>query len=239
MKLKLKLAIILILGNFTFMGAYAQTRGSNQVNSSLNDTANVPKTYIDTVKVYKIHSMVVTASWYHPELGFFNDVFLPYCQVTDQFGPNYSIGANVSYTLPYEFRTRLGISYWKDKVEGTATSRINSLEIGFTRYKLGLLYTPYKLNVKNFQLYAGIDGQFFIIKHNINQNNTSEILKGSDYVYSPFAGLEYSKKHFIAGLEFAYNLGDYYQSFCECQGYTRQKVSIDGPEISLSLGYKF
>lgn len=113
------------------------------------------------------------------------------------------------------------------------------MEIGYIRYKLGLLYAPQKLSYKNFQLYAGIDGQFFMIRHKINQDNTSEILKGSDYVYSPFAGLEYSKKHFNAALEFAYNIGDYYQSFCECQGYTRQKVLVDGPEISLSLGYKF
>lgn len=76
-----KLAIILILFNFICMGTFAQT-GNKKADKSLNDTLQVFKTYNDTVKiyndtvkVYKLHRIMVTASWYHPELGFFKRCF--------------------------------------------------------------------------------------------------------------------------------------------------------------------
>lgn len=230
-KISMIILLLIVLSN----AAISQT---TELKAS-KDTLLTDTIVIDSTEPYKIYSFMITGSWYHPGLDFFNEVFLPYCQVPDQFGPNYSVGVNVAYTLPYAFRTRVGISYWKDKVEGTTTSRISSLEVGLMRYKLGLLYAPDKLSYKNFQLYGGLDGQFFIVKHKMNQNNVTENLKGSDYIYTPFAGLEYSRKHFISSLEFGYNFGAYYQSFCECLGYTRHKVSVDGPEISISVGYKF
>lgn len=206
---------------------------------SIANKKNVTFQVNDSITSYRITSVNITGSWYRPELDFFNDVFLPYFQVSDRFGWNYSIGGNVTFTLPKEFRGRLGVSYWKDKVTGTSTSSLKSLEIALTRYKLGLLYAPHRFSAGRFQPYIGIDGQFLMVRNKLVTEPNKPIQKGSDYVYSPFVGIEFVRKHFISSVEYSYNLGDYQQDICDCIGLTRQKVSIDGPEITLSIGYKF
>lgn len=244
---KLTCVVLLIFISSFAIHLKAQEKDSN---STLNRVTNtVPKQKADSLsdqnpdsvvnRDYRILSINITGSWYHPELDFFNEVFLPYFQVSDRFGGNYSFGGNITFTLPKEFRGRFGVSYWKDKVSGSETSKLTSLEIALTRYKLGLLYVPPKLSYRSFQPYIGIDGQFLMVRNSLVLEPNYPIQKGSDYVFAPLVGIEFVKKHFVSSLEYSYNFGNYRQDICDCIGLTRQNVSINGPEISFSIGYKF
>ena len=188
---------------------------------------------------YRIYSINLTSSWYHPEMDFFNATFLPYFQVTDRFGGNYTLGGNVTFSLPKQFRARFGVSFWKDEATGSKPSVLSSLQITFTRYRLGILYVPVKLSFGRFQPYAGIDGQFLMVRNNLVMEQNYPVLKGSSYTYAPFLGIEYNRDHFISSLEYSYNLGYYLQDICNCMGQVRNNVSVNGPELGVSVGYKF
>lgn len=247
MKKRIYTLVFLMLISVVAIHSFAQERTDKIRVNSKSDIITEQKSdsahsqYNDSVKScdYRILSVSLTSSWYRPELDFFNGVFLPASKVSDRFGWNYAIGGNITFSLPKEFRSRLGFSYWKDEVLGNESSALTSLQIALVRYKLGLLYAPSKISFGRFQPYLGVDGQFFMVRNKLAIEPNLPIQKGSDYAFAPLVGLEYVNKHFVSSLEYSYNFGNYMQDICDCMGLSRQNVSIDGPEISFSIGYKF
>ena len=60
-----------------------------------------------------------------------------------------------------------------------------------------------------------------------------------NYSFAPVIGLDCSFGHFVAGIEFMFNLGSYSQDVNDGIGLTEQKVFITRPEVAISGRYKF
>lgn len=189
-------------------------------------------------KKFGVHSVNFTPGWYQPSMDYWNDTYLPTLEVSDEFSGNVALGGNITFALPYNLRARVGASYWSDKAEGDESSTINSLQIGFTRFRLGALYSPIVL-FNGFHPYLGIEGQFYLIKNKLDNNAETTEQQGQDYSFALVLGIDHSFGHVNVGVEFMYNIGSYTQQVTDGIGIDRQKVSINGPEVAVSFGYRF
>lgn len=188
---------------------------------------------------FSVYSVNFVPGWYWPGMDYWNDIYLPSVGVSDQFEGNFSFGGNITFSLPEGFRARAGVSYWSDKTKGDGSSAINSLKISFTRFRLAAVYVPEVVLFKNYQTYLGIEGQFYVINNKLKEDLETADQEGQDYSFGPLVGIERSFGHFAVGAEFMYNLGSYKQDLSDGIGVIEKNVSITGPEISVSLGYKF
>jgi hypothetical protein len=188
---------------------------------------------------FGVYSVSLTPGWYQPKMDYWNDTYLPTLGVTETFDGNISYGGNITFSLPYNLRARVGAFYWSDKVTGNDSSTINSLQIGFTRFRVGALYAPVYASFSKFQPYIGIEGQFYLIKNRLDNGADTTLQQGQDYSLSPVIGIERPFGHVLVGLEFMYNIGSYTQEVSDGIGVTEQKVSIAGPEVAVSVGYRF
>lgn len=188
---------------------------------------------------FRIYSVSFTAGWYQPKMDYWNDTYLPTLGVTETFSGNIALGGNITVALPYDLRARVGVSYWNDKVKGNESSTISSLRIGFTRFNLGALYAPKVVSFNRFQPYIGVEGQFYMINNKLESGTEIARQQGQDYSLSPVIGIDRSFGHLVVGAEFMYNLGSYTQDVSDGIGVTEQKVSIKGPEIGITVGYRF
>lgn len=188
---------------------------------------------------FGVYSINFTAGFNKPSMEYWNSTFLPSQGVTDAFAGNLVLGGNITFALPYSLKARIGVSNWKDKVEGTSDSKLNSLEIGLTRFRLGALYAPQSISFSGFQPYVGLEGQFYMIKNNLDNGIITSQQQGQDYSLAPVIGIDRSFGQLIVGLEFMYNIGSYTQEINSSAGILEQKVSISGSELALSIGYKF
>ena len=188
---------------------------------------------------YGVSSVTLTPGWYQPSMDYWNDTYLPTLDVSEKFSGNIALGGNITFALPYNLRARVGSSYWNDKVEGNEGSTINSLQIGFARFRLGALYAPVAVSFSGFQPYIGIEGQFYLIKNKLDNGTETTTQQGQDYSFAPVIGIDRSFGHVAVGVEFMYNIGNYTQDVTDGIGISEQKVSIAGPEVALSVGYKF
>lgn len=187
---------------------------------------------------FAIHSVNFTAGYYSPELDYWNNIYLPSKGISETFGGNLAIGANITFLLPANLRTRVGASFWSSEVNGTAASTVDGLKIGLTRFSLGLLYAPKSIVIKGFQPYLGIEGQENLIKNTYDIKGTSITQQGHDISFAPVLGIDRSFGHFNCGLEVKYNVGNYIQEET-FQETVEHEVSLNGAELSLSIGYKF
>lgn len=187
---------------------------------------------------FAIHSVNITAGYYSPEMDYWNDSYLTSKGITETFGGNLAVGANITFLLPANFRTRVGASIWSGEVKGTSGSTVDGLKIGLTRFNIGLLYAPESIMLNGFQPYLGIEGQENLIKNTYDIDGTSITQQGHDISFAPVLGFDRSFGHFNCGLEAKYNLGNYTQEEAN-QGTVEHEVSISGAEFSLSIGYKF
>jgi hypothetical protein len=188
---------------------------------------------------FGVYSVSFFSGWYKPKMDYWNDTYLPEQGVTEDFSGNLFWGGNITFTLSDDFRARVGGSYWKDKVKGNENSTINSLEIAFTRFRVGAIYAPQNSIIFGFKPYVGAEAQFYIIKNKLNFGAEKTKQEGQDYAFVPLAGIERSFGHIIISGEFLYNLSSYTQDVNTGTSVNEQKISINGPEISVSVGYKF
>ena len=187
---------------------------------------------------FGVHSINFTPGRYMPAMDYWNDTYLPALGVTEAFSGNVTLGGNITFALPYNLRARVGASYWSDKVKGTENSTISSLQIGFTRFRLGAFYSPLVL-FNDFHPYLGIEGQFYLIKNKLDNGTESTEQQGQDYSFAPVIGIDRSFGHVNIGLEFLYNVGSYTQEVTDALSAIEQKVSINGMEVVVSVGYRF
>lgn len=188
---------------------------------------------------FGVYSVNFTTGWYNPSMDYWNDTYLPALDVSEEFSGNIIFGGNITFTLPYDLRARIGVSYWSEKVDGNENSTINSLRIGFTRFRLGAFYAPAIVSFYGIQPYLGIEGQFYLIKNKLDNGTETTEQDGQDYSFAPVIGIDRSFGHVNLGVEFMYNIGSYTQDVNDGISITKQKVSIDGPEVTISVGYKF
>ncbi|MCD4745891.1 MAG: hypothetical protein K8R58_06290 [Bacteroidales bacterium] len=188
---------------------------------------------------FSAHSVVVKIGWYYPALDNLNDNYLPELGYDNKFNGNYSIGGNIVFSLPANFRARAGVSYWSDKVINDNLYLFEKFKLSFTKFSLAAIY-----EVKKDKLllipYVGLQGSFFTITNKFTQNNSSSVQQGQDYSWAPLLGLEKTfANHFITGIEFLYQIGSYTQDVNIGIKTKKQKVLINGPELFFKLGYKF
>ena len=192
---------------------------------------------------FLIYSVNLTGGVYKPKLDYFNDIYLPSSGVDETFKSNIFYGGNLSFILNGEYRFRVGLSYWSNKVIGPDEG-LNEFKVGFTRMSLGALYAPEFIYFANgIQLYVGFEGYGYQIKNTVNMKSGSGVVtssdqNGHDLSFAPVIGIErVCGKSLVLGAEFSYMLGSYDQS--ENVVSQTQKVSINGPQVTLSVGYKF
>jgi hypothetical protein len=178
---------------------------------------------------FGVYSVTLTPGWYQPKMDYWNDTYLPTLGVSEELSGNISYGGNITFALPYNLRARVGASYWSDKVSGNENSTISSLQIGLTRFRLGALYSPVVL-FNGYHPYLGVEGQFYLIKNKLDNGTETTEQQGQDYSFAPVIGIDRSIGHVVVGVEFMYNDGI---------GVAEQKISIAGPEVAVSVGYKF
>jgi outer membrane protein W len=187
---------------------------------------------------FGVSSVNLIPGWYQPAMDYWNDIYLPTLDVTEKLSGNIALGGNITFALPYNLRARVGASYWSDKAEGNESSTINSLQIGFTRFRLGAFYNPIVL-FNDFHPYVGIEGQFYLIKNKLDNGTETTTQQGQDYSFAPVIGIDRAFGHVNVGVEFMYNLGSYIQEVSDGIGVSEQKVSINGTEVGVSVGYRF
>jgi hypothetical protein len=193
--------------------------------------------------VISVHSVNLTAGLYAPEMNFWNENYLPTAGSDDEFGPSMVFGGNITFGILSEFRARVGVSYWSDKVKGGAAG-FDELKISFTRFSLGAFYAPEFASFdQGIQLYVGFEAFYYDINNKLDMEPictmlTSQDMNGHDVSFAPVIGIDkVFGKHILIGAEFTYMIGEYTQAVMVAS--QTQKVSIAGPQLSLSVGYKF
>ena len=187
---------------------------------------------------FGIHSVNLTASFYQPQMDYWNDTYLPFVGITETFGGNLAFGGNITFSLPANLRVRTGVSVWSGEVIGTPTSKIGGLKIGLTRFNLGLFYAPEAVGFSGFQPYLGVEGQLYQIKNDFTAGDVTN-QQGSDISFAPVIGLDRTFGLVNCGLELKYNMGSYVQEVEMNTGIAENDVSINGPEVIVTIGYKF
>ncbi|TKG95361.1 hypothetical protein EYV94_07915 [Puteibacter caeruleilacunae] len=193
-------------------------------------------------KVITIHSVNLTAGVYSPKMDYFNDVYLPNAEATDDFGSSMVFGGNVTFNVLEDFRARVGISAWSNDVSRTASIGLQKVDVSFTRFSLGGFYAPEALSFGDgFQAYAGLEFFYYDINTDIdmmmdNNNATTAELSGNDVAIAPVIGLDkVFGDNILVGAEFALPIGKYEQE----DGAAKYDNKITGPQFTISVGYKF
>lgn len=189
--------------------------------------------------VITVHSVNLSGGLYSPEMDYWNDYYLPFAGSDDEFGSSMVYGGNITFGISSEYRIRLGLSYWSDKVKGDGAG-FDELEVAFTRFSVGALYAPEFFSFGGFQIYGGVEAYVYDINNELSLSSEtgSEEQNGHDYSFAPVVGLEsLVGDHFLIGAELSYMLGVYNQA--ENIESETNRVSISGPQLTLSLGYKF
>ena len=187
---------------------------------------------------FSVQSINLIGGLYAPKMDYLNDNYLPNNGCTEEFGAGMLLGGNITFGILSEFRARLGVSYWSDKVANGAD--FDELKVSFTRFSLGGLYAPKFASFGICQAYTGLEAYVYSIKNEfeLSSGSNSEDYTGDDYSFAPLLGLEaHVDSHFVIGAEFSYMLGSYTQ--LEGLDSNSNDVSIAGPQMTLSLGYKF
>jgi len=190
-----------------------------------------------------VHSVNMNAGLYSPKMDYWNDTYLPAFGSSVELGSNLVFGGNITFNVASQFRTRLAVSYWSDLVEEQGVG-FNELEVSFTRFSLGFFYVPYFASFgKGFQVYGGLEGFYYDINNRLEMRSaedvvTSEDHNGHDVSFAPVIGIDkVFGNHLLMGVEFSYMIGEYSQSVVvESQ---TNKVSIEGPQLTLLVGYRF
>ena len=115
--------------------------------------------------------------------------------------------------------------------------RFNSREYG-GRKKINKSFSFHSLIFAMNFFYLGLEVQENLIKNTSTIGNTSITQQGQSMSFAPVLGIDRSFGHFNCGLDLKYNLGNYNQEET-VQETVVHKVSINGAEVSLSIGYKF
>ncbi|MDE5417543.1 hypothetical protein L3049_05930 [Labilibaculum sp. DW002] len=189
-----------------------------------------------------VHSINLTGGLYAPEMDYWNDSYLPSSGNSDEFGSSLVFGGNINFIILPSIRARVGASYWSDKVSGSGAG-LSELKVSFTRFSFGGLYTPEFATFDGFQVYTGVELYLYDINNKVDMKSesgtiSSEDQNGHDYSFAPLLGIErLVSDHFLVGAEFSYMIGDYNQG--EIVESIKNKVSINGPQLTLSFGYKF
>jgi hypothetical protein len=155
-------------------------------------------------------------------------------------------GGNITFGISSEFRARVGVSYWSDKVKDHGPI-LELLEISFTRFSLGAFYAlEFASFDPGFQLYMGFEGFLYDINNTLDlrtpcDNLISQDMNGHDVSFAPVIGIDkVFGDHILIGAEFSYMIGEYTQDEqAESVEFIKNKVSIAGPQLTLSVGYKF
>lgn len=190
-----------------------------------------------------VHSVNLSFGIYAPKMDYFNDVFLPISGSNDKLGRNSIIGGNITFKPMPEVRARLSVSYWNDSAKREGIG-FNKLSVSFTRFSLGGFYAPeFAFWGNGFQFYMGAEAHYYDINNTLdmyldNDMYTSEKQNGYDLFLAPLIGLDkIIAQHFLLGVELTYVFGKYTQS--ETEETTTYEVAVDGPQLTISLGYKF
>ena len=186
-----------------------------------------------------IESISFFAGYYNPEMDFWNDAYLPSVGIEEKFRGNIILGGQLGLQIPYDLIVRAGMSYWKDNIKGNENSGLKKLEISFTNIKLGISYNPEKLIFSGFQPYAGIDFNYVFITNKTKSFIEESKQNGQTYLFSPLIGLNKSLSGVLIGVEISYDFGNYIQQINNNQSIEENKVSINGVEAILMIGYKF
>jgi len=188
---------------------------------------------------FGIHNVVLQLGYYSPSMDYWNDNYLPDLGIDEKFKGNLTYGGALDFRLPAHFRIRLAGSYWSYKVEVDEEIFFKSLKISFTRFSLGVIYAIAEDRIP-VTPYVGLNGTFFLINNKLDRGGDISEEYGQDYSFEPIVGLEGALfKHFLLGLEFQYHFGNYVQDVNSTIGIVEEKVTVNGPEIILKLGYKF
>ncbi len=188
---------------------------------------------------FKTYSVGISVGYYQPNMGYWNNTYLPLQNVSNDFQGNSIFSGYVNFVLPRGFRTRLGISYFKETVKDNENSSIKSLSIGLRRIGLAVLYAPEYISFIGIQPYMGGEGHFYNIKNKLDVRGITSEQQGQDYSFAPVVGIDRPFGHVNLGLEFMYNIGSYTQDVTDGIGVAKQKVSINGPELRMNIGYCF
>jgi len=201
------------------------------------------RSYHRRTKSTFVHSVNLTVGMYSPEMDYWNDTYLPREGSSDELGASLLFGGNITFNLSTELRARLGASYWSDDAEKSGVG-FKNLKVSFTRLSIGGFYAPKFASFGDgFQLYAGLEGYAYDINNTLDTQSaagesSSEDQNGHDISFAPVIGIDkIFGDNFIIGVEFGYMFGEYIQA--EIEESIRQKVSIAGPQMSFSIGYKF
>lgn len=223
----MKTKIILI----TFMFFVLAIMGYAQDNDDIS---------ADTLKKkgFAVQSINIVVGFYSPEMDYWNDTYLPAKGITESFGGNPVFGANITFSVLANFRARVGASIWNDEVRGTEAATVDGVKIGFTRFNLGLFYSPKIVSFTGFQPYLGAEVTEFFIKNEYDINSEIVSQSGQDISFAPVLGIDKEFGTVNIGVEGKYNLGKYIQaeSFSETN---EHEVGINGFEVSLSVGFRF
>ena len=186
-----------------------------------------------------VHSVNLAGGLYSPEMDYWNDNYLPSAGSDEEFGGSMFFGGNITFGISSEYRARVGVSYWSDKVTGDG-SGFDEFKLSFTRVSIGGLYVPDFASFGDFQAYAGIEAYVYDINNKIllGADSGSENQNGQDFSFAPIIGIErLVGDKFLIGAELSYMIGEYNQ--IEIDATMKNKVSISGPQLTISLGYKF
>ena len=187
---------------------------------------------------FAVQSVNLTMGYYSPGMDYWNDTYLPAKGLSETFGGNPVFGVNITFSLPAALRARVGASIWSGKVNGKQGSTVDGLKIGFTRFNLGLFYAPEAISFADFQPYIGVEGFVNLISNEYDIDNTTVTQSGQDMSFAPVFGIDRAFGSLNLGIEAKYNMGNYIQeeTFVET---LEHEVSINGAEVSLTIGYKF
>ncbi len=198
---------------------------------------------------FELRSAGLSMGWYIPDLDFWKNSV----EFTGaDFNGVFHTGGQVEFTLANDLSPRIGIGYWKERVDNIFDDSTAWSLTGIP-VTLDLVYYMTPLRFSNITPFFGLGGEFVFLQQGweMDRHDDPDPVNGSTALLNGILGFEAKlSPQFAVDIGLTYKCGTYNQDFNlpidnpddpENPTYKQitEKISLSGPKIGITLKYLF
>ena len=219
------------------------------VTFSVNQLVSAQDSVQELKTKFGIRAIGISLGWYNPSMDYWNSTYFAGITFSDPSGHiwenkfigSFSYSAYVEFNIVNNLRLKASGTYWTEKVKSGSinvgtTKGTEQLTSSLTFLALDVIYRLGFLSFEKFSPYVGLGGSLVLVQNKfIRSSGDSDeeqfTNKGQDITGAITVGIDRKfGKHFIAAVDFRYQIGNYTQEMNDEYG----NVIVDG-----SLTYEY
>lgn len=229
------------------------------VTFSVNQLVSAQDSVQELKTKFGIRAIGISLGWYNPSMDYWNSTYFAGITFSDPSGHiwenkfigSFSYSAYVEFNIVNNLRLKASGTYWTEKVKSGSinvgtTKGTEQLTSSLTFLALDVIYRLGFLSFEKFSPYVGLGGSLVLVQNKfIRSSGDSDeeqfTNKGQDITGAITVGIDRKfGKHFIAAVDFRYQIGNYTQEMNDEYGNVASyPVSLAGPQIGINLAYFF